>query len=65
MNATTTLNRPLSADVQQLIESLASVICATEQPQTALLSAVARLHREVRDTNHAAASHVVSRREAC
>ena len=64
MNATP-LSRPLSADVQQLIESLASVICATEQPRTALLTAVARLHREVRDTNQAATSHVSSRRGAC
>jgi len=65
MNATTTLNRPLTTDLARMIESLASVICATEQLRTALLPAVARLHREVRDTNQVAASHVGNRCGAC
>jgi len=40
-----------------VIEPLAAYICATEQPKTALMSALAVLFREVEATNTAAAAY--------
>jgi hypothetical protein len=44
-------------DLQQVIEPLASYICATERPKAALLSALEMLFREVEGTNQVALSH--------
>ena len=44
-------------DLERVIEPLASYICATEQPKTALMSALAVLFREVEATNRAACDH--------
>lgn len=44
-------------DLEQVIEPLASYICATDEPKTALLSALAVLFREVEATNRAASAH--------
>jgi hypothetical protein len=52
-----TANRIGGEDLQRMIEPLASYICATDQPQAALLSALALLYREVEGTNRAALSH--------
>jgi hypothetical protein len=44
-------------DLERVVEPLASYICATEQPKTALMSALALLFREVEITNRAALAH--------
>jgi hypothetical protein len=44
-------------DLERVVEPLASYICATEHPKTALMSALALLFREVEGTNRAALSH--------
>lgn len=47
-----------SADeLERVIEPLASYICATDQPKSALMSALAVLLREVNATNRAAATY--------
>jgi hypothetical protein len=60
-NVMNTIQRACEAsaprDLQQIIEPLASYICATEQPKTALKSALAVLFREVEATNRAATAH--------
>ncbi len=43
--------------LEQVVEPLANYICATEQPKTALMSALAVLFREVEATNRAASAH--------
>lgn len=56
-----TINRAceLSAprDLERVIEPLVSYICATSEPKTALMSALAVLFREVDATNRAAITH--------
>jgi hypothetical protein len=49
--------RTVGSDLERVIEPLASYICATEQPKTALMSALALLFREVEGTNRAALAH--------
>lgn len=44
-------------DLERVIEPLASYICATEEPKTALVSALAVLFREIEATNRAASAH--------
>jgi hypothetical protein len=44
-------------ELEQVIEPLASYICATDEPKTALMSALAVLYREVEATNRAASAH--------
>jgi hypothetical protein len=44
-------------DLERVIEPLASYICATDEPKTALRSALAVLLREVSATNRAANAH--------
>jgi hypothetical protein len=44
-------------DLERVIEPLASYICASEQPKSALMSALAVLLREVSATNRAAATY--------
>jgi hypothetical protein len=50
-------NTSIGKDLERFVEPLASYICATEQPRTALMSALAVLFREVEATNRAAATH--------
>jgi hypothetical protein len=45
------------SELERVVEPLASYICATEQPKTALNSALAVLFREVEATNRAAITH--------
>ena len=40
--------------LEQVVEPLASYICATEQPRAALLSVLAVLNRSIRETNRIA-----------
>jgi hypothetical protein len=44
-------------DLERVVEPLASYICATEQPKTALMSALNILFREVDATTRAAVMH--------
>lgn len=63
MNATNiTLERTPSRDLAQVIEPLASYICAADRPQETLLSALAVLFDEVEGTNKAALMHFSSLR---
>jgi hypothetical protein len=58
MNRFNSVTQRLSRnDLEQVIEPLASYICACEQPKTALMSALALLFREVEGTNRAALAH--------
>jgi hypothetical protein len=45
------------SELERVVEPLASFICATEQPMSALNSALAVLFREVEATNRAAIAH--------
>ena len=47
----------LNRELGQVIEPLASYICAAEQPRKALLSVLAALVAEVEGTNQAALAH--------
>jgi hypothetical protein len=44
-------------DLERVVEPLASFICATDRPRTALISALAMLCSEVEQTNRAAISY--------
>jgi hypothetical protein len=48
---------PISSDLERVIEPLAAYICATEQPKSALMSALAVLLREIEATDRAAVTH--------
>jgi hypothetical protein len=48
---------PIASDLERVVEPLAAYICATEQPKSALMSALAVLLREVEATNRDAMSH--------
>jgi hypothetical protein len=48
---------PASSDLQRVIEPLASYICAADQPRAALMSALAVLLADVKQTNRAALAH--------
>jgi len=48
---------PVHSDLERVIEPLASYICAAEQPRAALMSALAVLLAEVKQTNRAALAH--------
>ena len=55
-----TKNRPFgkpNRQLEQVVEPLANYICATEQPQAALISALAVLVGAVRETNKVARTH--------
>ena len=45
------------ADLKRVIEPLASYVCAADQPQAALLSALALLFNEMDQTNRLARAH--------
>jgi hypothetical protein len=47
-------DRSIRNDLLRMVEPLANYICATEQPKTALMSALAVLFNEVEATNRAA-----------
>ena len=51
-----------SRDLTQVIEPLASYICAADRPREALLSALSVLFDEVQGTHKATLMHIVSRR---
>jgi hypothetical protein len=55
------VNRELAApagnDLRRVIEPLANYICAADRPRAALVSALAALFSEVRETNQAAIAH--------
>ena len=48
---------PASRDLAQVIEPLASYICAADRPREVLLSVLAALRDEVKETNKAALMH--------
>ena len=54
MNTRYVNRQGIASDLQQVVEPLASYICATERPMTALNSALSVLFREVVATNKAA-----------
>ena len=63
MNATNVgLERTSDSDLAQIIEPLASYICAADRPREVLLSALAALFDEVKETNRAALLHFSCRR---
>jgi hypothetical protein len=55
------LNRRPNHDLSQVIEPLASYICAADRPREVLLKALAALRDEVAATNHAARRHCAGR----
>lgn len=61
-NGNCVLKRSAGSELEQVVEPLASYICATERPKTALLSALAALVREVEATNRAANGHFLTLR---
>jgi len=61
MNAAcVTLDRPAADCLQNVIEPLASYICASGQPRAALRIALELLAAEVAATNRAARAHVTA-----
>ena len=62
ISANRVLEWSAASDLQRVIEPLANYICATEQPRSALNSALAVLFREVEATNRAAVAHLVCNR---
>jgi hypothetical protein len=62
MNAINSLSRNYSEPgLEQVIEPLASYICAADRPKAVLSRVVAALLNEVEQTNRVAKSHVASR----
>jgi len=57
-NVTLVFERATISELKRAIEPLANYICATDQPQTALKSALALLFREVEATNRVARRQV-------
>jgi hypothetical protein len=51
------------SDLRQVIEPLASYICAASQPRAALLAALAALRSEVAQVNRTANSHLANGRK--
>ena len=58
----TNLPRTSNPDLTQVIEPLASHICAAERPREALLSALSVLFDEVQGTHRATPMHIAARR---
>jgi hypothetical protein len=52
--------QPSARDLERVIEPLASYICATDQPRTALLAALALLFNEVDQTCRAANGQIAA-----
>ena len=61
MNTNTQIQRPSKGDLAQVIEPLASYICAADRPRETLLSALAVLFDEVQGTHKATLMHFVHR----
>jgi hypothetical protein len=58
MNTATSLSdRAVGNELRRVVEPLVNYICATEQPNSALWSALSVLFREVEATNGVAALH--------
>jgi len=63
MKTSNTQLRPVThSDLAQVIEPLASYICAADRPREALLSALSVLFDEVQGTHKATLMHIVTRR---
>lgn len=60
--ATHKLAQTCDRDLAQVIEPLASYICAADRPREALLSALSVLFDEVQGTHKATLMHFVARR---
>jgi hypothetical protein len=60
--AITKLPTTSNPDLTQVIEPLASYICAAERPREALLSALSVLFDEVQGTHRATLMHIAARR---
>jgi hypothetical protein len=56
-NANRVMNCSSANELERVIEPLASYICATDEPKSALMSALAVLLREVNATNRVAATY--------
>jgi hypothetical protein len=57
---TATTSNPTTSsnyDLAQVVEPLASYICAADRPREVLLSALAKLFNEVKETNHVTLMH--------
>ncbi len=52
--------QPSASDLEQVIEPLASYICATDQPRAALMAALALLFSEVNQTYRAANAQIAT-----
>ena len=57
MNTNRLKSRPIVPDFRQLVEPLPNLICATDEPKRALMSALAALVHEVESTNEVALTH--------
>lgn len=55
------IDLPLANDLERVIEPLASYICAADRPRETLLSALAALFDEVKETNRATLMHFACR----
>jgi hypothetical protein len=56
-NVNRVMNCSSGNELERVIEPLASYICATDEPKSVLMSALAVLLREVNATNRAAATY--------
>lgn len=55
----------IANELDRMLEPLANYICATGQPRTVLMSALARLFDEVEQTNRAASLQINKFSEPC
>lgn len=62
INTTTLATQRTNADLAQMIEPLASYICAADRPRETLRSALAALFDEVQGTHGVALMHFACRR---
>jgi len=53
----TSLNRSSRHELAKVVEPLASYVCAADRPREALLTALAALFEEVKETNHVTLMH--------
>ena len=59
------LDFAMGTELERVVEPLASYISASDKPKTALLSALAVLIHEVRQTNRMAHAHLAGCSENC
>ena len=62
MNTNTQIQRPSKGDLAQVIEPLASYICAADRPRETLLCVLNVLFDELQGTHKATLMHFASRR---